>query len=108
MTESPRLPGKGRIDVGMAAGARAHALVVGSAIGRDVCWYLVAIPLVVARLPSDYFTHAQRPAQATTGAPLLVRLGKNLLGILIVLVGVAMWGVVVSNRKFCTLSRTLS
>jgi hypothetical protein len=55
---------------------------------------LVALPLVVARLPPDYFTHAQRPvhrrhAQAT-GARLLVRLGKNLLGVLIVLVGVAM------------------
>jgi hypothetical protein len=48
----------------------------------------------VARLPPDYFTHAQRPARRrhiqSTGARLLVRLGKNLLGILIVLVGVAM------------------
>lgn len=50
---------------------------------------LVALPLVVVRLPSDYFTHAQRPTPAT-GAHLLVRLGKNLLGILMVLVGVAM------------------
>ncbi len=55
---------------------------------------LVALPLVVARLPPDYFTHAQRPvhrrhAQAT-GARLLGRLGKNLLGVLMVLVGVAM------------------
>ena len=55
---------------------------------------LVALPLVVARLPPDYFTAAQRPARRhhiqSTGARLLVRLGKNLLGILIVLVGVAM------------------
>jgi len=55
---------------------------------------VVALPLVVARLPPDYFTHAQRPARRrhsqSTGSRLLVRLGKNLLGILIVLVGVAM------------------
>jgi Putative transmembrane protein (PGPGW) len=54
---------------------------------------LVALPLVVARLPPDYFTHAQRPVRRhaqLTGARLLGRLGKNLLGILIVLAGVAM------------------
>jgi len=50
---------------------------------------LVALPVVVGRLPSDYFTDAQHPAQST-GASLLVCLGKNLLGILMVLVGVAM------------------
>ena len=55
---------------------------------------LVALPLVVARLPPDYFTAAQRPAHRhhlqSPGARLLVRLGKNLLGLLMVLVGVAM------------------
>jgi hypothetical protein len=50
---------------------------------------LVAVPLVVARLPADYFTQAHPPAPAT-GAHRLVRLGKNLLGLVIVLVGVAM------------------
>jgi hypothetical protein len=55
---------------------------------------LVALPLVVARLPPDYFTHAQRPgrrrhAQAS-GSRVLGRLGKNLLGLLMVLVGVAL------------------
>ena len=55
---------------------------------------LVALPLVVARLPPDYFTHAQRPVHRryaqSTGARWLWRLGKNLLGLLIVLIGVAM------------------
>ena len=55
---------------------------------------LVALPLVVARLPPDYFTHAYRPGRRrhaqSTGVNLLWRLGKNLLGSLIVLVGLAM------------------
>jgi Putative transmembrane protein (PGPGW) len=55
---------------------------------------LVALPLVMARLPADYFTQAQRPVRRhhaqSTGSRVLWRLGKNLLGILIVLVGVAM------------------
>jgi hypothetical protein len=55
---------------------------------------LVALPLVVARLPPDYFTYAQRPVRRhqaqSPGARVLWHLGKHLLGILIVLVGVAM------------------
>jgi len=55
---------------------------------------LVALPLVVARLPADYFTQGQRPVRRRhaqlTRSRVLWRLGKNLLGILIVLVGVAM------------------
>jgi Putative transmembrane protein (PGPGW) len=55
---------------------------------------LVVLPLVVARLPPDYFTHAQRPVRRrhaqSTGSRWLWRLCKNLLGLLIVLVGVAM------------------
>ena len=55
---------------------------------------LVLLPLVVARLPADYFTHARhsthrRHAQER-GSRLLGRLGKNLLGLLVVLAGVAM------------------
>jgi hypothetical protein len=55
---------------------------------------LVALPMVVARLPPDYFTHVQRPVRRrhahSTGSRLLWHVGKNLLGVLIVLVGVAM------------------
>jgi Putative transmembrane protein (PGPGW) len=55
---------------------------------------LVALPLVVARLPPDYFTHAPRPGRRrhaqSSGARVLWRLGKNLLGLLMVLVGVAL------------------
>lgn len=55
---------------------------------------LVLVPLVVARLPVDYFTHARHPAlghpRRARGLRLLGRLGKNLLGLLVVLAGVAM------------------
>ena len=55
---------------------------------------VVALPLVVARLPPDYFTHAQRPSRRrhaqSSGSHLLWRLGKNLLGMLMILVGVAL------------------
>src|SRR4029450_2638894 len=55
---------------------------------------LVLVPLVVARLPVDYFTQARRPARGVPrrarGPRLLGRLGKNLLGVLVVLAGVAM------------------
>jgi hypothetical protein len=53
-----------------------------------------ALPLVVARLPADYFTQAPRLVRRrhalSTGSRVLWRLGKTLLGILMVLVGVAM------------------
>ena len=54
---------------------------------------LVALPLVVARLPADYFrrdrhaTHHHKPSAALR---LLGLLGKNLLGIVLVCTGVAM------------------
>src|SRR4029453_10465482 len=52
---------------------------------------LVLAPLVVARLPVDYFTQARHPALGgprwARGPRLLGRLGKNLLGVLVVLAG---------------------
>ena len=55
---------------------------------------LVVLPLVVARLPPDYFTRVPRPrprrhAQAS-GSHVLWRLGKQLLGLGLVLAGGAM------------------
>jgi hypothetical protein len=54
---------------------------------------LVALPIVVVRLPADYFRndpyatyHHERP----TALRLLALLGKNLLGIVLVCIGVAM------------------
>jgi len=55
---------------------------------------LVALPLVVARLPADYFRrdhhHATRHHKQSTALRLLGLLGKNLLGIVLVCTGVAM------------------
>lgn len=55
---------------------------------------LVLLPLVVARLPVDYFTPARSPSQRRPGQQrgrrLLGRLAKNLLGLLVLLAGLAM------------------
>jgi Putative transmembrane protein (PGPGW) len=54
---------------------------------------LVVLPLIVARLPADYFTRDQRSTGGHTPAKtprLLGLIGKNLLGIVLILAGVAM------------------
>jgi Putative transmembrane protein (PGPGW) len=54
---------------------------------------LVVLPLIVARLPADYFTRDQRPPGGHTPAKtprLLGLIEKNLLGIVLILAGVAM------------------
>jgi hypothetical protein len=51
---------------------------------------LVVLPLIVARLPADYFTRDQRPTggHAPARTPRLLGLvGKNLLGIVLILAG---------------------
>jgi hypothetical protein len=53
----------------------------------------VVLPIIVARLPADYFTRDQRPPGGHAPAKtlrLLGLIGKNLLGIVLILVGVAM------------------
>jgi hypothetical protein len=53
---------------------------------------LVAIPVVVARMPSDYFMHREPPADSWSGMHPAARttlvVAKNALGLLLVLVGV--------------------
>ena len=55
---------------------------------------LVALPLIVVRIPADYFARdprsGSRRSGQSTGPHLLGRLGKNLLGIVLVLAGVGM------------------
>lgn len=54
---------------------------------------LVVLPILVARLPADYFTRAQRPPGGHTPAMpprLLGRVGQQLLGLVLILAGVAM------------------
>jgi len=55
---------------------------------------LIAAPLIAARIPADYFAHERRPPTMRTRQPLAVylalRIGKNLLGLVLVLAGIAM------------------
>jgi hypothetical protein len=64
------------------------ALSIVMAVGT-----LVVLPIIVARLPADYFTRDQRPTGGRTPAMtlrLLSLVGKNLLGLVLILAGVAM------------------
>ncbi len=55
---------------------------------------LFIIPAIVVRLPSDYFAHERRPpsrmAGQNPGLRLALRIGKNLLGALLMLAGIGM------------------
>ncbi len=55
---------------------------------------LVVMPAIVARLPADYFAHDVRPPSRWAGQHPLVRaallVGKNILGGVFVLAGIAM------------------
>ena len=55
---------------------------------------LVLVPAIAVRIPPDYFTHPERPASPLADRHPLIRLalriGKNVLGVLFILAGVAM------------------
>ena len=55
---------------------------------------LIAIPWLVVRIPADYFAHGRRPRQEGPRRHPVVRvaflIGKNLLGYLLILAGIAM------------------
>jgi hypothetical protein len=55
---------------------------------------LVAVPLWVAKLPADYYSHRKRPPSILRKYPPAVRLGlrvgKNVLGVVLALAGIAM------------------
>jgi hypothetical protein len=55
---------------------------------------IVVVPWLVIRLPSDYFAHRKRHRMPRTGQPSVIRafllLGKNVLGGIFVLMGIAM------------------
>lgn len=55
---------------------------------------LIVVPMLVARIPADYFAQPNRPRTRFTGKPpvvrSLLRIGKNVLGVLLMLGGVAM------------------
>ena len=55
---------------------------------------LILVPIVVARIPADYFAHARRPPGLWSRRAWLlrwaIRIGKNALGGMLILAGVAM------------------
>ena len=55
---------------------------------------LIAVPLLVVQIPSDYFAHGKRPRKRWANRHPVVRgallAGKNLLGYLLLVAGIAM------------------
>lgn len=55
---------------------------------------LVVVPMLVARVPADYFAHTRRPSAALGTRPawvrIALRIGKNVLGVLLMFGGLAM------------------
>lgn len=55
---------------------------------------LLAMPAIVVRIPADYFTHEKRPpgrlAQMHPALRIVLRVGKNILGVILLLAGLAM------------------
>ncbi len=55
---------------------------------------LVVVPVLVARVPADYFAQAKRPGTLAAAKPRAVRIalrvGKNVLGVLLMFGGLAM------------------
>lgn len=55
---------------------------------------LFMVPALVVRLPADYFAHRRRPpsrlATSKPGLRLALRIGKNALGVILMLAGAAM------------------
>ncbi len=74
-----------------------HTALLSTLVGLSIIVFvgsLIATPLIIARIPADYFAHSKRPparwtAQHRATRVVLVIL-KNTLGVLLMLVGIAM------------------
>lgn len=68
---------------------------VGIASLAVIAASLMIIPAMVVRIPADYFTHRARPRERADGrrpaVRLAVRIGKNILGVVLMLAGIAMF-----------------
>ncbi len=62
-------------------GVASLALLVASVLG---------VPIVLARLPSDYFTRAEPENDARSAWQLLLKIAKNALGVVFVVLGILM------------------
>ena len=76
---------------------RSHDVLLGWLFALSVAMFLAAlvlVPIVVVRLPADYFAAPRRgPRRATVRHPMLRgawQVAKNILGLVLVLAGMAM------------------
>lgn len=76
---------------------RAHEAAIMWIAGTSIVAFiatLIAVPLLVVRIPSDYFAHGRRPRRRWANRHQLVRgvllAGKNLLGYMLFAAGIAM------------------
>jgi hypothetical protein len=74
-----------------------HQAVVWSLVGFSVAMVVaavVALPLIVVRIPADYFAHQREPQlpwqKAHPALRIVAIVGKNLLGALLLLAGLVM------------------
>jgi hypothetical protein len=74
-----------------------HQLLITVMVGISTASFfgtLALVPVLLARIPADYFVGPRPPDDLGTGVPaaarLLLRIGKNLLGVVLVLMGIAM------------------
>src|SRR6185369_4234204 len=72
-----------------------HKWVVWAGLGLSVAMFaatLFLIPWVVVRIPSDYLTHNRPPelpwAKSHPALRILLVIGKNLLGVFLILLGI--------------------
>src|SRR2546429_482419 len=77
--------------------AHDHRVMLSWAAAASVVMFIasvVAVPALVVRIPADYFAHADRPPGAWSHRHRALRLvlvvGKNAIGLVLVLAGVAM------------------
>ncbi|MBE0558808.1 MAG: hypothetical protein IH628_16395 [Proteobacteria bacterium] len=81
----------------MLESIRAHETAIMWLAGVSVVAFiatLIAVPWLIVRIPSDYFAHGRRPRKQWADSHPLVRgallTGKNLLGYLLIVAGIAM------------------
>jgi hypothetical protein len=74
-----------------------HKSLLAWATGASVALValgLILAPIVIVRLPADYFAHPRRPHREKGGSSargaMLVKIGKNALGVVLMVAGAAM------------------
>ena len=81
----------------MLEAIRAHETAILWIAGASIVAFLgtlIAVPWLILRIPADYFAYDRRPRKEASRRHLFMRvvflLGKNLLGYLLIVAGIAM------------------